>query len=825
MRTIGIDLGTTNSVIAFLDGQRVETIPNSEGQKTTPSVVFYKSDDEIIVGNLAKRQSLLQPHRCIRSIKRLMGKRYAELAEFLDEMPFKVVELDDGMAGVELEGGARLRPEEVSADILDRLRIVAEGYLGEDVQEVVITVPAHFNDQQRTATKSAAEMAGLSVLRIINEPTAAALAYGLERERKGRVAVFDFGGGTFDVSILQISKDIFEVLSTNGDNNLGGDDIDRRFYQELCDNILQETGIDPTQDSQAIQRINEAAEKAKCELSSLTSTTVSLPFIVADSHGPKHFQRDVTRQQFNELMEPIFQRLIEPCKRALKDANLTPRDLEEVLLVGGSTRIPRVQEIVREYFGREPNRSINPDEAVGAGAAIQSGVISGALREVLLLDVAPLTLGIELAGGVFRELIPRNSTIPCEANRKFTTVVDNQTSVLVHVLQGERKKASNNHSLAKFRLVGIPPAPKELPEIDVHFSIDANGILSVTATDMTTGQQTGVVVEEYGQIGGDRKQVEKLVEDAVAHEDEDRDFVRFADRRARAARLSDLANRTIAAVGDAMTDEDLKRLKEGLLKLDLAIEAQKDVEVDTLEAEIQELLQDYQENYELHLALNREFDGFALPPSNPGGVSTPAPVEEEEEDLQVGLEPEEAPPYEPPLPPAAESSKDAQPKPKTPLPPKPKRANLPPKPTRRPARKADKGTMTPPPFSPGSPAPVPPIDPEIEESPYQIERPESQHEEPAPIDPEIEESPYRIEQTNAQYVDPDADYDQFDPPTIRQAPEPDAEIDEPNRDYNDFDPPTIREAPQPGPARWDDVDLSPDHGDEDPDMPPPPPMP
>ncbi len=608
-KTIGIDLGTTNTVAAFIDGTRVETLTNAEGSRLTPSVVFYKSGDEIIVGELAKRQHLITPERCIKSVKRIMGKRYADFGDEIDDLPYPVVELDDGMAAIELAPDVHIRPEEVSADILDKIRQTAEDYLNDTVDQAVITVPAHFNDQQRTATKIAAEMAGLEVLRIINEPTAAALAYGIGGDRGGIIVVFDFGGGTFDVSLLQISNDIFEVLSTNGDNSLGGDDVDQRLFQEICDGILQSTGIDPTQDRQAAQRIREAAEKAKCELSTLNSTSVSLPFIVADSKGPKHFERDFTRKQFNEMMESIFQRLFSPCERALKDANLTVAQINEVLLVGGSTRIPRVQEMVRQYFGKEPNRSVNPDEAVAAGAAIQSGVISGALREILLLDVTPLTLGIELAGGVFKPLIQRNSTIPCEASERFTTVVDNQTTVLVHVLQGERKQASQNHSLAKFRLTGIPPAPKELAEIMVHFSIDANGILAVSATEMATGIQTGVLVENYGEIGARESDVKKLVEAAKAFEKADEEFVRFSIHRQTAERLEDRANKYIVALADIISEEHVKQLKESMLKLDLAMDKMDEREMKAHEDKIEEILADYENNAELHRALRAQMSG------------------------------------------------------------------------------------------------------------------------------------------------------------------------------------------------------------------------
>jgi molecular chaperone DnaK len=624
-KAIGIDLGTTNSVVAIIEGGRVETLPNREGSKLTPSVVFYKSADEIIVGELAKRQFITNPQQCVRSVKRIIGKRFSEMGEEIEDLPYTVVELDDGMAGIQLKDGVRIRPEEVSADILETMRKIAEDFVGEQVTDAVVTVPAHFNDQQRTATKAAAEMAGLNVQRIINEPTAAALAYGIGNEdRAGVVAVFDFGGGTFDFTILEISGDIFEVRSTNGDNHLGGDDIDNRIFQEIRDGILQRHGIDPLTDAQATQRIREAAEKAKCELSTLNSTVISLPFIVADSQGPKHFEMELTREYFNVLMDDLFQRLFPPCQIALMDANLSPADVAEVLLVGGSTRIPRVQEMVRDFFGREPNRSINPDEAIAAGAAVQSAVITGSIREVLLIDVTPLTLGIELVGGVFKELIERNSSIPCEASRRFTTVVDNQTSVVVHALQGERKIAAENHSLAKFRLVGIPPSPKELPEIEVRFSIDANGILSVSATDMTTGAVTGVVVENYGDIGSRRDEINRLIDSASMHAEDDERFMKVAEKRAQVDRLQDRANKFVAAVGESLAPEQIKAVKETMLRLDLAIEAGNDKEAIALEGQLRDQLADFEQDVELQKAIARshtasrsdEFGGSGRSPSH-----------------------------------------------------------------------------------------------------------------------------------------------------------------------------------------------------------------
>jgi molecular chaperone DnaK len=606
-RTIGIDLGTTNSVVAFVENGRPETIPNPEGSKLTPSVVLYTAT-ETVVGELAKRQLVTNPGDGVRSIKRLMGKRFSEVGSFVEDFPYTVVEGDDDRAEVALGRGAVIAPEAVSADVLARLRQTAEDYLGEEITQAVITVPAYFNDSQRTATKIAAEMAGLEALRLLNEPTAAALAYGAGRSNDEIIAVFDFGGGTFDVSILQLRDDIFEVLSTCGDTHLGGDDLDLRMMTEICDEIIQQTGIDPTQDAQAMARIHEAAEKAKREVSSVTSTEISLPFIVADSKGPKHYTRTLKREDFVAMVQPILDRLIEPCEQAIKDAGLTVDKIQNVLLVGGSTRIPRVAEMVQAYFKREPNRSLNPDEAVALGAAIQGGVMSGSLAEVLLLDVTPLSLGIELAGGVFKPLITRNSSIPCEASRKFTTVVDNQTVVLVNVLQGERKIAAENRQIAQFRLTGIPPMPRELPEIMVRFQIDANGILEVAAMDLTSGQQTGIVVEGYGQLAADKREAQKAVVEAEKAAIADEMFARFAERRTRAERFQNSIQRIIEAGGSSIIEEDLKAMKETMFRHDLAINDRDELGMSVAEERLQELADKYSSYLAVNDVLGTQFD-------------------------------------------------------------------------------------------------------------------------------------------------------------------------------------------------------------------------
>jgi len=518
-KIIGIDLGTTNSVVAVTEGDKPIIIENEEGGRTTPSVVAFTEKGERLVGQVAKRQRITNPENTIYSIKRFMGRRHTEVPEEIKQVPFKVGKDSKGNVVVEALG-KKYAPPEISALILQKLKTAAENFLGEKVGKAVITVPAYFNDSQRKATKDAGTIAGLEVVRIINEPTAAALAYGMDKKKDQTIAVYDFGGGTFDISILEVGEGVVEVKSTNGDTHLGGDDIDQRVQNWLVAEFKKESGIDLTKDKMALQRLKEAAEKAKMELSTTMETEINLPFITADASGPKHLLMKLTRAKLEQLMEDLIERTKQPCLRAMEDAGLKPGDIHEVILVGGSTRIPKVQQTVKDLFQKEPHKGVNPDEVVAAGAAIQGAVLAGDVKDVLLLDVTPLTLGIETLGGVFTKMISRNTTIPTKKTEIFSTASDNQPSVEIHVLQGEREMATNNRSLGRFHLDGIPPAPRGIPKIEVTFDIDANGILHVSAKDMGTGKQQAITIT--GHSGLDDQEIDKMVKDADAHSAEDK---------------------------------------------------------------------------------------------------------------------------------------------------------------------------------------------------------------------------------------------------------------------------------------------------------------
>ncbi len=563
-KIIGIDLGTTNSCCAVMIGGEPTVIPSSEGERITPSVVTFLKDGTRVVGRVAKRQAISNPENTVFSIKRFMGRRRSEVQEEIKLVPYKVVEGSQGEALVEIMG-KRYSPPEISAMILQKIKMDAEAYLGEKVKKAVITVPAYFNDSQRQATKDAGEVAGLEVVRIINEPTAASLAYGLEKKKNERIAIFDLGGGTFDISVLEIGEGVFEVKSTNGDTHLGGDDLDQKIINWLVDEFKKDQGVDLRNDRMALQRLKEAAEKAKCELSTVLETEINLPFITADQTGPKHLITKLTRAKLEQLTMELLDRTIKPCEIALSDAKLIPENIDEVVLVGGQTRMPKVQEIVEKLFRREPHKGVNPDEVVAVGAAIQGGVLAGEVKELVLLDVTPLSLGIETLGGVMTPLIQRNTTIPTSKSEIFTTAADGQTSVEVHVLQGERTMASDNRTLGRFHLVGIPPAPRGIPQIEVTFDIDANGILNVRALDKGTGKDQKITITATSGLSKD--DIEKMKKEAAAHEAEDKKKREEAEIRNQADSLCYTAEKTLKDAGDKVDKTTKEKVEKSIANL------------------------------------------------------------------------------------------------------------------------------------------------------------------------------------------------------------------------------------------------------------------
>lgn len=631
-KVIGIDLGTTNSCVAIMSGGDPVVIANAEGSRTTPSVVAITDKTERLVGQIAKRQAITNPENTIFSVKRLMGRKFKsrEVQEAMKRLPYKVVEADNGDAHVELRG-KRYSPPEVSAMILQKMRQTAEDYLGEKVTEAVVTVPAYFDDSQRQATKDAGQIAGLNVLRIINEPTAASLAYGLDKKKDERIAVYDLGGGTFDVSVLEIGEGVFEVKSTNGDTYLGGDDFDLRVMDWLVDEFKKDQGIDLRKDRMALQRLKESAERAKIELSSSQETEINLPFITADASGPKHMVTKLTRAKLEQLVDDLIQRTIEPCRKALSDAGVTAKDIQEIVLVGGMTRMPKVIQVVKDFFGKEPHRGVNPDEVVAIGAGIQGGVLKGEVKDVLLLDVTPLSLGIETLGGVFTKLIERNTTVPTKKSQVFSTAADNQTAVTIRVFQGEREMANDNKLLGQFDLVGIPPAPRGMPQIEVTFDIDANGIVHVSAKDLATQKEQSIKITASSGLSKD--EVEKFVRDAQSHTEDDKKRRKLAEAKNQADNLVYQTEKNITEYGDKVSAEEKTKIQDAVAAVKKALEG---TDAEAIESATQTLM-----TASHKLAEEMYKKAAASPGPQPGASSSDSPGETKTDEKVVDAEFEE----------------------------------------------------------------------------------------------------------------------------------------------------------------------------------------